>query len=516
MAEIRRRSKVDTQSDKPDLRLVSPPAPMPARPAKARTGRRPTGNVISWTNKDGDVGYGVRFLDQDGIRRYERCGLESQGWSRRRAEIARDEFVEEVALGTYRPTVGFARDESVDPLFEDFAREILAAHAIEVAPSSRRFYENLFRHHLLPEFGHLRLSQITTERIDEYRHKRIRLMKQLRRAAEAGDPLRGRDGRHLRLSERTINHSISLLGLILQQGVRRRTIALTVNEARDRQLHVKVPKKTVRDWLERDEVWLLLDAAQRVDCSVRPETARKAAEVRRLRDECGMTVQQVAHTMGLSEGGVCYLYERRSEQTISMMRTVIATLVASGVRNGEACLLRPIDLDFVHGKIRIEKSKTPMGVREVSMTPWLARQLKAYVASLGPDYDLTGPLFRNARGHAFNKDTLNKRIKAVYEEAVHMRIQQGRPPLPTALSAHVFRRTCITLMLEAGAPPSYVQLQVGHEDARTTTDIYSRVLQTRNRHDFGRAFDDLLGVRPLEMVGRSSYPDRDAGVRTGE
>jgi integrase len=229
-----------------------------------------------------------------------------------------------------------------------------------------------------------------------------------------------------------------------------------------------------------------------------------------------MTVKQVAQAMGISEGGVCYLYARRPKQPISTMRTVIATLVASGVRNSEACLLRPIDLDFVHGKIRIEKSKTPMGVREVSMTPWLARQLKTCVASLGADYDPTGPLFRNARGQAFNKDTLNKRIRAVYNEAVRMASEQGRPPLPTTLSAHVFRRTCITLMLEAGAPPSYVQLQVGHEDARTTTDIYSRVLQTRNRHDFGQAFDDLLGAATLAVVGRGNNQDRDVVTGMGE
>lgn len=47
-------------------------------------------------------------------------------------------------------------------------------------------------------------------------------------------------------------------------------------------------------------------------------------------------------------------------------------------------------------------------------------------------------------------------------------------------------------MLEAGAPPSYVQEQVGHEDASTTLNIYARVLRKRDRRSFGRAFDELM------------------------
>jgi integrase len=44
----------------------------------------------------------------------------------------------------------------------------------------------------------------------------------------------------------------------------------------------------------------------------------------------------------------------------------------------------------------------------------------------------------------------------------------------------------------------YVQEQVGHEDARTTIGIYSRVLRTRDRAKLGRAFDALLGCAEAE------------------
>ena len=81
------------------------------------------------------------------------------------------------------------------------------------------------------------------------------------------------------------------------------------------------------------------------------------------------------------------------------------------------------------------------------------------------------------------------------------------PPLPTKLTAHVFRRSYITLMLEAGAPPSYVQEQVGHEDASTTLNIYARVLRKRDRRSFGRAFDELM----TGAVPESPFDRREAG-----
>jgi hypothetical protein len=71
--------------------------------------------------------------------------------------------------------------------------------------------------------------------------------------------------RPLKLSERTINMSIGLLAMILDDALRRPDIDLAANPARDKKLRVKVPKKTVRDWLEPDEVITLLEAVERVD-----------------------------------------------------------------------------------------------------------------------------------------------------------------------------------------------------------------------------------------------------------
>jgi integrase len=475
------------------------PPQKPAAHKSRKRGRPKTGSVETWTRKNGDVGFGVRFFDQDGIRRYERCGLASEGWSHRRAEIELENFERLVAARAYIPTPDAVPTEDRDPAFGAFARTFLAEHAVETAPNTRDLNENLLEHHLAPYFERIRLSQITWSAVDGYKKQRLMLMQRIRAARASGRPLRDWNDRPMRLSERTINMSIGLLAMILDEAVRRPDMDLAGNPARDKKLRVKVPKKTVRDWLEPDEVITLLDAAERVDNPVKPETERKAREVRRLRDEERLTVKQIAEQLEMSQGGVCWLYTRHRQRIVSQRRAIIATLSASGTRNSELCLLRWRDLDFQRGKIRIPAAKTNRGVREIDMTPWLREQLLSYKASLG-EIRPEDPVFPTRDATFRDKDNLNSRVIAPVERAAGtLRSERGLAPLPTGLSAHVFRRTYITMMAEAGAPITYVQDQVGHESARLTLEIYTRVSRSRDRAKWGRAFDELMaGAVPAE------------------
>ena len=233
----------------------------------------------------------------------------------------------------------------------------------------------------------------------------------------------------------------------------------------------------------------------------------------RLRHDCGLTIERTARAMGVARSTVWALSSLPPEEgRISQAHTIVAILSASGARNTEVCLLRAVDLDFSHGKIRVTKSKTRSGVREIDMTPWLRAQREAWVAQLGAEHDPLAPLFGSRRGNALNKDTLNDILQRVYRAAVDERRERGLPPIPVDLTAHVFRRSYITHMLEAGAPPSYVQEQVGHEDARTTLEIYSRVLRNRDRRQHVAAFDEIMrGATPSH--GDGSHDDPNGGTR---
>lgn len=482
-----------------DSSRIEPGRPQRAEPKKGKRGRPKTGSIETWTRKNGDVGFGIRFFDQYGVRRYERCGLVSEGWSHRRAEIELSNFERLVQARAYRPTPDAVPTDERDPMFGEFARAFLAEHAIETAISTRDLNENLLESHLIPFFGRLRLTQITWSSVDSYKKQRLMLMQRIRAARGGGQSMRGSDNRPLRLSERTINMSIGLLAMILDEAVRRPDIDLAANLARDKKLRVKVPKRSVRDWLEPDEVITLLEAAEQVDNPVHPDTERKAQEVRRLRDVEGLTIKQLAERMQMSEGGVCWLYTRRRVPVLSQRRAIIATLTASGTRNTELCLLRWQDLDFAGSKIRITTAKTSRGVREIDMTPWLRDQLIAYKASRG-EIDLQGPVFATRAGSFRDKENLNRRVVAPVQRAADkLRSERSLAALPTRLSAHVFRRTYATLMMEAGAPPRYVQGQLGHESARLTLEVYARVSESADRARLGRAFDELMaGAVPAD------------------
>jgi integrase len=389
--------------------------------------------------------------------------------------------------------------EDRDPLFGAFARAFLAEHAVETAGNTRDLNENLLEHHLAPYLDRMRLSQISWSAVDNYKKQQLMVMQRIRAARASGTVLRDWRNRPLRLSERTINMSIGLLAMILDEAVRRPDIDLAANPARDKKLRVKIPKRTVRDWLEPDEVMTQFEAAEEVDDPVRPETERKACEVRRLRDQEGLTINQIAQQLKMSEGGVCWLHARHKPRIVSRRRAIIATLSASGTRNTELCLLRWQDFDFQRSKIRIPASKTNRGVREIDMTPWLREQLLAYNASLG-EVRPEDPVFPTRNGSFRNKGNLNRRVIApVQRAAAALRSERGLAPLPTGMSAHVFRRTYITLMAEAGAPITYVQDQVGHESARLTLEIYARVSRSRDRAKWGRAFDELMvGAVPAD------------------
>ncbi len=263
---------------------------------------------------------------------------------------------------------------------------------------------------------------------------------------------------------------------------------------------MKVPKTKPRDWLEPDEVMTLLEAAEQIDSRIRPETLRKAQEVRRLRDTEKLTINEIAEQLQMSDAGVCWLYNRHIEAVVSPRRAAIATLSASGTRNTELCQLPWADLDFQHGKILIRAAKTNQGVREIDMTPWLRKELLAHkygLAQVHPD-DL---VFPTRKGTMRDKDNPNRRvIQPVRSAAAKLRHDAGLVPLPTELSAHVFRRTYSTLMIEAGASPRYVQRQLGHGSAKLTLEVYTRVSESRDRTTLGRAVDQLVaGAVPATM-----------------
>jgi Phage integrase, N-terminal SAM-like domain len=57
-----------------------------------------------------------------------------------------------------------------DPTFHEFAGEWFAAKAPELAKNTRSSYRSMLSNDLLPVFAGHRLSQITVQEVDRYKH----------------------------------------------------------------------------------------------------------------------------------------------------------------------------------------------------------------------------------------------------------------------------------------------------------------------------------------------------------
>lgn len=480
------------------------------RDATPGAGRPVKGSIDIRPFKNGaDASFWLRIM-VDGRRQSWRLGLASEGWTPVLAEAERRRVVAEIEAGIYREPTEELPLEERDPTFHVWASRWLEMRTGEIEHKTYEHYEYLLRCHLLPALHRYRLTELTYRVVDEFKKRKVDEMRRIQAAAKADVTLRHANGRPMKLSPKTINHTIDLLSAILGAAARDDELDIKVNPADDRRLRVKIPKRSARDFLEADEVLSLLVAGEVIDNPVKPQTARAAEEVRRLRDDERLPWKEIAARLGRSEAGVIWLHRRRAVRGPSPSRAVVALLAASGARNTEACDLRWSDLDFTHGKINVSRSKTKRGVREIDMIPWLREELLAYRAAAGsPDLDV--PVFPTRDGFHRTKDNLNRNvIGPVVRAANDARRERGMPPLPVTVTAHTFRRTYVTLMLEAGAPLTYVQDQVGHEDTKTTQEIYARVLRRQQRAHVGAAFNELMyGAR--ELAFRSEEDARTGG-----
>jgi integrase len=157
----------------------------------------------------------------------------------------------------------------------------------------------------------------------------------------------------------------------------------------------------------------------------------------------------------------------------------------------EMCQLRWHDVDVHHQRLIIREAKTDAGVREVDLSLDVMEELMAWRASR-PSSTGDEFVFATDSGRPRDKDNVRERVlRPVVNKTNERRNQRGLPPLPP-VSSHALRRTYISLLIEAGAPLPYVMRQVGHEDSRTTLEVYAQVQQRLSRKQVHQAFDDLL------------------------
>jgi integrase len=292
------------------------------------------------------------------------------------------------------------------------------------------------------------------------------------------------------LGNESINKTIGLLGTILDLAVEHGLLAANPARGRRRRLKAARPR---RPFLEPDELQSLLEAARQLDTPHRPASAR-ARFVKGLRDH-GLTYIDIEERHGIPRGSAYYLYQRAievPEPRPEHRTTVIATLAGAGLRVGELCGLTWRDVDLTHGRLHVLDAKTPTGIREVELSPWVVEQLRGYRGAIGSPPS-AAPVFVSGSGRArTEKNVCDNVVRRAVERASATRAGAGLPELPADITPHALRCTYISLLLEAGYPLPYVMAQVGHADESTTLQIYARVLKRRSRSGMHAALDGFL------------------------
>jgi integrase len=417
--------------------------------------------------------FAIRFRAY-GRREYVTLGTAAEGWTRAKAETELQNVLADVRRGLWRPPQPEPAPEvDRDETFHEFASRWFEATKDEWRPKTRLDYAWQLSNHLLPFFGHHRLSQITIAEVDRYRQAKVSEARTVRAAAAEDKPLfdeyvdkRGRMHRRPRraLSATSINKTITRLGQILEVAVEYGLIE--ANPAKGRRRRLK-SQKAAAVWLDRPEhIEALLDAAGELD---------RHAEAKGGHDQ---------------KGGPSY------------RRALLATLVFAGLRIGELTGLQWRDVDLAGNRIVVRASKTDAGLRQIDLLPALRDELAAYkasAASTAPD----GYVFATMAGTQPKPGNIRRRVldKAV-EKANETLAAADDVPLPDGLTPHKLRHTFASILVALGVDPGSVMDQLGHTDPGFTLRVY--------RHGMRR--DRAAKERLRILVGGADWqpPDVEA------
>ena len=147
-------------------------------------------------------------------------------------------------------------------------------------------------------------------------------------------------------------------------------------------------------------------------------------------------------------------------------RTLLELLYATGLRRGEATVLRVDEIDLARQMLFVNQGKgnkdryVPIGQRALE---WLNRYLEQARPRLVLNVS-ENTLFISSYGDALSAASLGNRVKMLLIEAGIER--KG--------GCHLFRHSCATHMLEGGADIRFIQQMLGHEKLETTA-VYTHV-----------------------------------------
>lgn len=411
-------------------------------------GRPATGTVVA--PKNPGESWALR-IPAYGKRPYVTLGTSEQGWNRKKAEEERDFIMGQVRRGTWVPPDAQVQpaepDGLLDPTYLDWAEQWFEAEEPGWKPKTVRDNRWALENHLLPFFGDLRLSEITIEKVDEYRVWKQKLRRDLETAGKAEGRKARIDGA---LSNNSINKTISRLGSSLKKPVEYPKYKISSNPALGKERKAKSEKPS-RTWLEIEQIIAFVDASE------------------------------------------------------SFMRPLVAVLVGCGLRIGEAVAMDWADLNLSTATVFVRESKTETGEeRQVDIPIGALEELIAWKAR-SPRTRPGDPVFLSGRLRKVYARQTVRNAEARFAEVIkraNEKLKEDGIALVDHITPHGLRRTYASLRAACGDDPVYIAEQGGWSDPRFVFSVYQRAAKRREKLE-GRYLVAFDAAREWARFGRN-------------
>lgn len=210
-----------------------------------------------------------------------------------------------------------------------------------------------------------------------------------------------------------------------------------------------------------------------------------------------------------------------AEQTSLLHKTIITTLMLTGLRSGELTALQWRHIDFDKGTIDVENSvtyeskydadgkllsrqsildvtKTVCSEREIIVPNGVIECLREWMQHQAVEELKRGIELTHKKSFVFPSPSGQMRCYSGISLLVR-RFAAKHGLNEDGLKAHALRHTCATILLEKKVNPRVVQEYLGHADVKTTLGTYSDVMREILEGAAGEldsAYSDMMSYNP--------------------
>jgi len=196
----------------------------------------------------------------------------------------------------------------------------------------------------------------------------------------------------------------------------------------------------------------------------------------------------------------------KAQTTMPLLYPLFLCAVRTGLRQSELIGLQQGDIDFQGGFIEVRRAVVRGGltdtkshkIRRVDHTPQLAHVLQDHfetrrleTAMQGEKAECEEPewAFQAPSGTRWDESHLRKAFDRCLKQAGIRKVR-----------FHDLRHTYASQLIRTGAPPKYIQEQMGHSSIQVTMDIYGHLFGGEYRHLASRLDDPRLDHRESESA----------------